>query len=84
MSECVSSKNVSRARMIAWGGSWAVCVATALVLRIAVPMASTSTNQQGQEAAIFKAVLKHSIILAVLVGLVVMLYAYVLTGLIPK
>ena len=49
-----------------------------------IVVASTSTNQQGQEAAIFKAVLKHSIILAVLVGLVVMLYAYVLTGAIPK
>jgi lactate permease len=49
-----------------------------------IVVASTSTNQQGQEAAIFKAVLKHSIILAVLVGLVVMLYAYVLTGAVPK
>jgi lactate permease len=49
-----------------------------------IVVASTATNQQGQEAAIFKAVLKHSIILAFLVGLLVMLYAYVLTGMVPK
>jgi len=49
-----------------------------------IVVASTSTNQQGQEAAIFKAVFKHSIILAFLVGLLVMLYAYVFPGAIPK
>jgi len=49
-----------------------------------IVVASTSTNQQGQEAAIFKAVLKHSIILAFLVGLLVLLYAYAFTWAIPK
>jgi lactate permease len=49
-----------------------------------IVVASTSTNQQGQEAAIFKAVLKHSVILATLVGLLVLLYAYVLTWAVPK
>ena len=49
-----------------------------------IVVASTSTNQQGQEAAIFKAVLKHSIILAFLVGLLVLLYAYVFTWVVPK
>jgi len=49
-----------------------------------IVVASTATNQQGQEAAIFKAVFKHSLILAILVGLVVMLYAYVFTWAIPK
>lgn len=48
-----------------------------------IVVASTSTHQVGKEAAIFRAVFKHSIVLAVLVGLLVMAYAYVWTGVIP-
>jgi lactate permease len=48
-----------------------------------IVVASTSTRLEGREAEIFKAVFKHSITLALLVGLVVMLYAYVLPGIIP-
>ena len=48
-----------------------------------IVVASTATGQQGQEAAIFKAVFVHSIILACLVGLIVLTYAYVFPGLIP-
>ena len=48
-----------------------------------IVVASTATHQQGQEAAIFKAVFVHSIALACFVGLIVMAYAYVFTGLIP-
>jgi len=42
-----------------------------------IVVASTATHQVGNEAAIFKAVFKNSIILASLVGLIVMLYAFV-------
>ena len=48
-----------------------------------IVVASTATHQQGQEAAIFKAVFVHSIALACLVGLIVLTYAYVFPGLIP-
>ena len=48
-----------------------------------IVVASVATGQHGHEAAIFKAVFFHSIVLATLVGLVVMLYAYVLTAFIP-
>jgi len=48
-----------------------------------IVVASTATNQQGQEAAIFKAVFVHSITLACLVGLIVLTYAYVFPWLIP-
>jgi lactate permease len=48
-----------------------------------IVVASVATGQHGEEAAIFKAVIWHSITLATLVGVVVMLYAYVLTALIP-
>ena len=48
-----------------------------------IVVASTATNQQGQEAAIFKAVFVHSITLACLVGLIVLAYAYVFPFLIP-
>ncbi len=42
------------------------------------------TGQEGQEGALFRAVLKHSIGLLLLVGLIVMLYAYVFPGAIPS
>ncbi len=48
-----------------------------------IVVASTATGQVGNEAAIFKAVFKHSIVLAVLVGLLTMVYAYVLPGVVP-
>jgi lactate permease len=48
-----------------------------------IVVASISTHQQGNEAAIFKAVFWHSITLASLVGLLVMLYAYVWPWVIP-
>jgi lactate permease len=48
-----------------------------------IVVASSATNQQGNEAAIFKAVFVHSIVLACLVGLIVMFYAYVLPSAIP-
>jgi lactate permease len=48
-----------------------------------IVVASTSTRLEGREADIFKAVFVHSQVLASLVGLVVMLYAYVIPGIIP-
>ncbi len=48
-----------------------------------IVVASTATGLVGQEAAIFKAVLKHSLLLAVLVGALVTLYAFVLPGWVP-
>jgi lactate permease len=49
-----------------------------------IVVSSSATHQQGQEAAIFKAVIWHSIVLASLVGLIVMFYAYVTPWLIPR
>ena len=48
-----------------------------------IVVASSATHQQGNEAAIFKAVIWHSIVLASLVGLIVMAYAYLFPELIP-
>ncbi len=48
-----------------------------------IVVASVATNQQGQEASIFKAVIGHSVSLALLVGLLVMLYAYALPWVVP-
>jgi lactate permease len=42
------------------------------------------TGQQNQEGALFRAVLKHSIGLLLLVGAIVMMYAYVFPGAIPN
>ena len=48
-----------------------------------IVVAATATQQVGNEAAIFKAVFWHSIVLASMVGLIVMLYAFVLPGVVP-
>jgi lactate permease len=48
-----------------------------------IVVASTATGIEGREAEVFKAVFKHSLSLALLVGLLVMLYAYVLPGIVP-
>ncbi|HKX27781.1 MAG TPA: L-lactate permease [Blastocatellia bacterium] len=49
-----------------------------------IVVSSTATHQVGNEAAIFKAVFKHSIVLAALIGLVVMFYAFVIPWAIPR
>jgi lactate permease len=48
-----------------------------------IVVASVATHQVGNEAAIFKAVIWHSITLASLVGGLVMLYAYVWPWVVP-
>jgi lactate permease len=48
-----------------------------------IVVASISTHQEGNEAAIFKAVFWHSLSLAALVGVLVMLYAYVWPWAVP-
>jgi len=47
-------------------------------------IAATVTGQEGQEGTIFRAVLKHSLGLAMIVGLIVMIYAYIFPGAIPS
>jgi lactate permease len=48
-----------------------------------IVVASTSTRLEGREAEIFMAVFWHSLLLASLVGLVVLLYAYAIPWVIP-
>jgi lactate permease len=47
-------------------------------------IAAAVTGQEGQEGLIFRKVLVHSLALAVLVGLIVCMYAYVFPGAIPS
>ena len=47
-------------------------------------IAAAVTGQEGQEGTIFRTVLKHSLGLATLVGLLVLLYAYVFPGAVPS
>jgi lactate permease len=47
-------------------------------------IACAVTGQEGQEGALFRGVLKHSIGLLILVGLLVLMYAYVFPGAIPS
>jgi lactate permease len=47
-------------------------------------VSATATQQAGKEAAIFKTVFKHSLMLTSLLGLIVLLYAYVFSGAVPR
>jgi len=49
-----------------------------------VIVACVATGLEGKEGDVFRAVLKHSLVLALLVGLIVMFYAYVAPGWIPS
>ncbi len=49
-----------------------------------IVVSATATRQVGNEAAIFKAVFRHSIVLASLVGLIVTFYAFVVPWIIPR
>ncbi len=47
-------------------------------------VACAATHQEGREGDLFRAVLVHSIALAVIVGIIVLLYAYVVPGWVPQ
>jgi lactate permease len=49
-----------------------------------IVVASTACRLEGREADVWKAVFRHSLVLASLVGLVVLLYAYVVPWVIPQ
>jgi lactate permease len=48
-----------------------------------IVVSASATQQQGNEASIFKAVFWHSVVLASIVGLIVTFYAYVIPWVIP-
>jgi hypothetical protein len=49
-----------------------------------IVVAGAATQQVGNEAAIFRAVLKHSLVLAAAVGLIVSAFAFALPAWVPK
>ena len=50
---------------------------------LTIVVATSATNQVGNEGMIFRFVVWHSIALAAIVGIIVMLYAYVFPGGVP-
>jgi len=48
-----------------------------------IVVAGVATGQQGEEGNILRYVFWHSLVLAALVGILVLLQAYVFTGMIP-
>jgi lactate permease len=48
-----------------------------------IVVAGAATQQVGREAAIFRAVFKHSIVLAAIVGIIVTAYAFLVPGWVP-
>jgi lactate permease len=49
-----------------------------------IVVSSAATGTQGKEAEIFKKLFKYSLLFALLVGIVVLVYAYLLPGWIPE
>ena len=49
-----------------------------------VIVACVATGQEGKEGDVFRAVVKHSIALALIIGLIVMFFAYVAPGWVPN
>jgi lactate permease len=47
-------------------------------------IATAATNQVGNEGSIFRFLFWHSVVLAAIVGLIVMMYAYLLPHYIPS
>jgi lactate permease len=47
-------------------------------------IACAATGQEGKEGTLFRAILKHSLLGAIIVGLIVMFFAYVIPGAIPS
>ena len=48
-----------------------------------IVVATAATNQVGNEGKILRAVMWHSIVLAAIVGVIVMLFAYVFQSAVP-
>jgi lactate permease len=55
-----------------------------LIAAQSLVIACAVTGQEGQEGLLFRAMLKHSLALAGLVGLIVLVYAYVFPGAVPN
>jgi lactate permease len=49
-----------------------------------IVIAGAATQQVGREAEIFRAVLKHSLVLAAIVGLIVTAYAFLVPAWVPR
>ena len=49
-----------------------------------IVVATAATNQVGNEGIIFRFVMWHSVALAFIVGLIVMAYAYLFSGAVPR
>jgi len=47
-------------------------------------IACAATGQEGKEGLLFRKIAIHSLVLAVFIGLIVMMYAYVFPGAIPR
>jgi hypothetical protein len=59
------------------------CVMSKMPDTQSICIATAATNQVGQEGSIFRFVFWHSVVLASIVGVIVMLYAYVFPQFIP-
>jgi lactate permease len=49
-----------------------------------IVVACVATGLEGKEGDVFRAVLKHSIVLSFIIGLIVMFYAYLAPGWVPS
>ncbi len=82
--QVITANNLGLSPILMGAANSAGGVMGKMVAAQSLVIACAATGQEGNEGAVFKSVAKHSIALALLVGLIVMAYAYLAPGLIPS
>ena len=82
--QMVTAEHLSLSPILMGAANSAGGVMGKMIAAQSLVIAAAVTGQEGQEGLIFRKVLIHSLALAVLVGLIVCMYAYVFPGAIPS
>jgi lactate permease len=81
--QVVSAQQVGMSPILAAASNSSGGVMGKMIDAQSIVVASVATNQHGKEGEILKYVFWHSLVLACLVGVLVLLQAYVFTGMVP-
>jgi lactate permease len=82
--QVVSAQQIGMSPILAAASNSSGGVMGKMIDAQSIVVASVATNQHGKEGDILRYVFWHSLVLACLVGLVVLLQAYVFTGMVPS
>ncbi|MGH9664941.1 MAG: L-lactate permease, partial [Bryobacteraceae bacterium] len=81
--QAITARNLGISPVLMAAANSAGGVMGKMISAQSIIVACAATGQEGKEGDLFRAVLKHSIALAALVGLIVLVYAYWAPGFIP-